>query len=116
MRQEDIESDARATKSRRKTKSKTKVKLDPKGCESSSSRPEPVGQATERRDQERKLRKKLRKIGQETKLTRSTSSVEIADIVGSRAHRISAASHCTSAAIRRPSQFRKLRRTGLQIS
>ena len=59
---EDIESDARATKSRRKSKSKTKVKLDPKGGESSSSRPEPVGRATERRDQERKLRKKFRKI------------------------------------------------------
>jgi len=76
MRQEDIESDARATKSRRKTKSKTKVKIDPKGGESSSSRPEPVGRATERRDQERKLRKKLRKILKETKLARSTSSVE----------------------------------------
>jgi len=45
VRQEDIESDARGTKSRRKTKSKTKVKLDPKGGESSSSRPEPVGRA-----------------------------------------------------------------------
>jgi len=76
MRQEDIESNARATKSRRKTKSKTKVKPDPKGVESSSSRPEPVGRATERRDQERKLRKKLRKIRKETKLARSTSSVE----------------------------------------
>jgi len=43
MRQEDIESDARATKSRRKTKSKTKVQLDPKWGEPSSSRPEPVG-------------------------------------------------------------------------
>jgi len=62
MRQEDIESDSRASKSRRKTKSKTKVKPDPKGGESSSSRPEPVGRATERRDQERKLRKKARKI------------------------------------------------------
>jgi len=76
MRQEDIESDARATKSRRKTKSKAKVKLDPKGGESSSSRLEPVGQATERRDQKRKLRKKARKIRKETKLARSTSSVE----------------------------------------
>jgi len=62
MRQEDIESDAGAKKSRRKTKSKAKVKLDPKGGESSSSRPEPVGQATERREQKRKLRKKARKI------------------------------------------------------
>jgi len=43
MRQEDIESDARAAKPCRKTKSKTKVKVDPKGGESSSSRPEPVG-------------------------------------------------------------------------
>jgi len=62
MRQEDIESDARATKSRRKTKSNAKVKLYPRGGESSSSRPEPAGRATERRDQERKLRKKSRKI------------------------------------------------------
>jgi len=76
MRQEDIESDSRATKSRRKTKSKKKIKPDPKGGESSSSRPEPVGRATERRDQERKLRKKSRKIRKETKLARSTSSVE----------------------------------------
>jgi len=37
-------------------------------------------------------------------------------IVGSRAHRISAASHCTSATFRRPSHFRKLRTTGLQMS
>jgi len=37
-------------------------------------------------------------------------------IVGSRAHRISAASHCTSAAFRRPSHSRKLRTTGLQMS
>jgi len=73
MRQEDIESDARATKSRRKTKSKTEVKPDPRRGESSSSRPEPVGRATERRDQERKLRKKLRKIRKETKLARSAS-------------------------------------------
>jgi len=36
--------------------------------------------------------------------------------VGSRAHRISAASHCTSAAFLRPSHFRKLRTTGLQMS
>jgi len=70
MRQEDIVSDARATKSRRKTKSKAKVKLDPKVGESSSSRPEPVGQATERRDRKRKLRKKARKIRKETKLAR----------------------------------------------
>jgi len=70
MRQEDIVSDARATKSRRKTKSKAKVKLYPKGGESSSSRPEPVGQATERRDRKRKLRKKARKIRKETKLAR----------------------------------------------
>ena len=80
MRQEDIDSDALATKSRRKTKSKTQVKLDPKGGESSSSRPEPVGQATERRDQERKLRKQARKIRKETKLARSTSSVENANM------------------------------------
>jgi len=56
-RQEHIESDARSAKSRRKTKSKTKVKLYPKGAESSFSRPEPVGRATELRDRERKLRK-----------------------------------------------------------
>jgi len=37
-------------------------------------------------------------------------------IVGSRAHRISAASHSMSAAFRRPSHFRKLRTTGLQMS
>ena len=80
MRQEDIESDARAAKSRSKTKSKTKVKVDPKGGESSSSRPEPGGQATERRDQERKLRKKMRKICEETKLALSTSSVENANM------------------------------------
>jgi len=79
MRQEGIESDVRATKSRRKTKSKAKVMLDPKGGESSSSRPEPIGQATERRDQKRKLRKKARKIRKETKLARSTSSVENAN-------------------------------------
>ena len=41
-RQKDIESDARATKSLRKTKFKTKVKLDPMGGELSSSLPEPV--------------------------------------------------------------------------
>jgi len=80
MRQEGIESDARATKSRRKTKSKAKVKRDPKGGESSSSRPEPIGQATERRDQKRKPRKKARKIRKETKLARSTSSVENANM------------------------------------
>ena len=75
MRQKDIESDGRALKSRRKTKRKAKVKLDPKGGESSSSRPEPVGQATERRDQKRELGKKARKIRKETKLARSTYSV-----------------------------------------
>jgi len=80
MRQEDIESDAWAKKSRRKTKSKTTVKPDPKGGESSSSRPESDGRATERRDQERKLRKKARKIRKETKLARSTSSVENANM------------------------------------
>jgi len=94
MRQEDIESDARATKSRCKTKIKTKVKLDPKGGESSSSRPEPVGQATERRDQERKLRKKLRKIRKETKLARSTSSIENANM--SDANESSSSSGTTS--------------------
>ena len=80
MRQEDIESDARAAKSRRKTKSNTNVKADPRGGESSSSRPEPVGQDTERRGREDKLRKKLRKILKETKLARSTSSVENANL------------------------------------
>jgi len=80
MRQEDIDSDSRATKSRRKKKSKTKGKPDPKGGESSSSRTEPVGRATERRDQERKIRKKSRKIRKETKLARSTSSVENANM------------------------------------
>jgi len=80
MRQEDIESDARVTKSRRKTKCKTNVKPDPKGGESSSSRPETVGRATECRDQERKLRKKSRRIRKETKLARSTSSVENANM------------------------------------
>jgi len=80
MRQEDIESDARAAKSRRNTMSKTRVKIDPKRGESSSSPPEPVGRATERRDQERKLRKKLRKIRKETKLASSTSSVENANM------------------------------------
>jgi len=79
MRQEDIESDARAEKSRRETKRKTKVKIDPKGGESSSSRPKPVGEATERRDQERQLREKLRRIQKEAKLARSTSSVENAN-------------------------------------
>jgi len=67
-------------KSRRKTNSKTKVKLDPKGGESSSSRPEPVGRATDGRDRERNLRKKLRKIRKETKLARSTSSFENANM------------------------------------
>jgi len=80
MRQDDIECDNRAAKSRRKTKSKTKVKVDPQGGDSSSSRPEPRGQATECRDRERKLRKKLRKIRKKTKLARSTSSVENANI------------------------------------
>jgi len=94
MRQEDIESDARATKSRRKTKSKTKVKPDPKGGESSSSRPEPVGRATERWDQERKLRKKPRKIHKETQLARSTSSVENANM--SAANESSSSSGTTS--------------------
>jgi len=94
MRQEDIESAARATKSRRETKSKTKVKLDPKGGQSSSSRPEPVGRATERRDQERKLRKKSRKIREETKLARATSSVENANI--SAANESSSSSGTTS--------------------
>jgi len=78
--QEDIDSDARAAKSRRKTKSRTKVKVAPKGGESSPSRPEPVGKATERRDRERKLRKKLRQIRKETKLDSSTSSVEKVNI------------------------------------
>jgi len=55
MRQEDIESGARAEKSRLKTKSRTKVKPDPKGGESSSSRPESIGQTPERRDRERRL-------------------------------------------------------------
>jgi len=95
MRQEDIESGARATKTRRKTKSKTKVKPDPKGGESSSSRPEPVGRATERRDQKRKLRKKSRKIRKETKLARSTSSVEKANM--SAANESSSSSGKTSA-------------------
>jgi len=94
MRQEDIESDARETKSRRKTKSKTKVHPDPKGGESSSSRPEPVGRATERRDQESKLRKKLRKIRKETKLARLTSSVENANM--SAANKSSSSSGTTS--------------------
>jgi len=80
LRQEDVESDARETKSRREMKSKNKVQPDPKGGESSSSCPEPVGRATELRDQERKLRKKSRKIRKETKLVRSTSSVENANM------------------------------------
>jgi len=94
MRQKDIESDARATKSRRKTKSKPKVKPDPKGGESSSSRPEPVGRATERRGQERKLRKKSRNFRKETKLARSTSSVENANM--SAANESSSSSGTTS--------------------
>jgi len=94
MRQEDSESDARATKSRRKTKRKTKVKPDPKGGESSSYRPETVGRATERRDQERKLRKMSRKIRKETKLARSTSSVENANM--SAANESSSSSGTTS--------------------
>ena len=84
MRQKDIESDARAPKSRRKTKSKARVKLDPKGGESSSSRPELVGRTTERRDQERKLRKKSCKIRKETKLARATSSVENANMTAAK--------------------------------
>jgi len=80
MRQEDIQSDARASESRRETKSKTKVKVDPRGGNSSFSRREPVVQATERRDRERKLRKKMRKIRKDTKLARSTSSVENANM------------------------------------
>jgi len=94
MRQKDIKSDARATKSSRKTKRKAKVKLDPKGGKSSSSRPEPVGRATERREQKRKLRKKLRKIHKETKLARSTSSVENANM--SAANEPSSSSGTTS--------------------
>jgi len=94
MRQEDIESNSREAKSRRKTNSKTTVKIDPKGGESSSSRPEPVGQATERRDRERKLRKKFRKIRKETKLARSTSSVENANM--SAANESSSSSGTTS--------------------
>jgi len=97
MRQEDIESDARAEKARRKTKSKTKVKVEPKGGASSSSRPEPVRQATESRDQERNLRKKLRKIYQETKLARSTSSVENANM--SAANESSSSSGTTSSSL-----------------
>ena len=62
MRQEDIESDSRAEKSRRKTKRRANVKIDHNGGESSSSLPEPVGQATESRDLERKLRKKVSQI------------------------------------------------------
>jgi len=41
------------------------------------------------------------------------AAAHVAAIVGSRAHRISAASHCTSAAFRRPPHFRKLCTTGL---
>jgi len=94
MRQEDIESDAGAEMSCRNTKSMTKVKEDPKGGESSSSHPEPVGQATERRDRERKLRKKLRKIRKGTKLARSTSSVENANMLA--ANEASSSSGTTS--------------------
>jgi len=94
MRQEDTESDSRAAKARRKTKSKTKVKVDPEGGESSSSRPEPVGQATERRDRKRKLRKKLSMIRKENKLARSTSSVEHANM--SAANESSPSSETTS--------------------
>jgi len=96
MRQDDSESDARAAKSRRKTMSKPKVKLDPKGGESSSSRPEPVGQATERRDQKRKLRKKARKIRNETKLARSTSSVENANMSAANETSSSRGTPCSS--------------------
>jgi len=96
MRQEDIESDARATEARRKTKSKAKVKPDPKEGESSSSRPEPVGRATERRDQERKLRKKSRKIRKETKLARSTSSVENANMSAANESSSSNGTICSS--------------------
>jgi len=79
VRKEAIEYESRAAKLCRKTRSKTKVKVSPKGGESSSSGPEPVGQATERRDRERKLPKNLHKIRKETKLSRSTSSVETAN-------------------------------------
>jgi len=94
MRQKEIESDVRAEKSRCKTKRKTKVKIDPKGGEPSSSRPEPVVQETERRDRERMLRKMLRKIRKETKLARSTSSVENANM--SAANESSSSSGTTS--------------------
>ena len=80
MRQKDIESDARAAKSRRKTKSNTMVKVDPKGGESSCSRPEPFGKATDRREQERILLQKLCKIRKGTILASSTSSVENANM------------------------------------
>jgi len=62
MRQEDIESDGGAANSRRKTKRRANVKIDHNGGESSSSLPVPVGQATESRDLERKLRKKVSQI------------------------------------------------------
>jgi len=81
LRQEAIECDSRSTKSRLKTKSKPKVKVDPKRGESSFSLPEPVGQVIERRDGERKLRKKLRKICKGTKLAGSTFSVENANLL-----------------------------------
>jgi len=54
------------------------------------------------------------------RMRRNISELDSGDmvevIVGSRAHRISAASHCTSAAFLRSSHFRKLRTTGLQMS
>jgi len=81
-------------KSRRKTNSKTMVKLDPEGGESSYYRPEPVGQAIERRDRERNLRKKLRNIRKQTKLARSKSSVENANM--SAANESSSSSATTS--------------------
>ena len=80
MRQKDIDSDAREAKARRKTKSKTEVKVDPKGGESSCSRPEPFGKATDRREQERILLKKLCKIRKGTIFSSSTSSVENANM------------------------------------
>ena len=46
----------------------------------------------------------------------TATPIKTKGIVGSRAHRISAAAHCTSAAFLRPSHFRKLRTTGLQMS
>jgi len=111
LRQEDIESDARAAKSRRRTKSKTKVKIDPKRGESSSSRPETVDQATERRDGERKLRKMLRKIREETKLARSTSSVENANMAAANESSWSSgATSSSSSDMKNPRAPRLLRR------